>query len=62
MFFFPIMNPSKRNNTRKYEMQGSHRDMMEKFAGKQKDNSKRSENKASRQNRDQRRNRHPDAE
>jgi hypothetical protein len=56
------MNPSKRNNTRKYKMQGSHRDMMEKFAGKQKDNSKRGDNKASRQMRDQRRQRHPDAE
>ena len=43
-------------------MQGSHRDMMEKFAGKQKDNSKRGENKASRQMRDNRRQRHQDAE
>lgn len=39
-------------------MQGSHRDMIEKFQGKSKDNSKQSYNKQSRQFRDQRRNRH----
>lgn len=43
-------------------MQGSHKDMMEKFAGKQKDSSRRSENKFSRQMRDSRRHRHQDAE
>lgn len=43
-------------------MQGSHSNMMEKFAGKQKDNSKRVDNKASRQMRDNRRQRHQDAE
>lgn len=41
-------------------MQGSYRDTMEKFAGKQKDNSKRSDNKVSRQMRDKRRHRHDD--
>lgn len=56
------MNPSKRNNKRKQNMQGSHRDMMEKFAGKQKDTTKRGDNKASRQMRDTRRQRHQDAE
>jgi len=43
-------------------MQGSYRDTMEKFAGKQKDNSKRLDNKVNRQMRDNRRQRHQDAE
>lgn len=43
-------------------MQGSHRDMMEKFATKPKDNSKRGENKATRQLRNERRHRHQDSE
>ena len=42
-------------------MQGSHRDMIEKFSGKSKDSTKRSENKQSRQMRDKRRNRHVEA-
>ena len=39
-------------------MQGSHRDMIQKFPAKTKDFSKQSYNKQSRQFRDQRRNRH----
>lgn len=39
-------------------MQGSYCDMVEKFTGKVKDNSKHSENKQSRQMRDRRRHRH----
>lgn len=41
-------------------MQGSHRDMIEKFQGKARDNSKQNSNKQSRQFRDKRRNRHED--
>jgi hypothetical protein len=58
---FLYNEPIKTKHTRKYEMQGSHNDMTEKFTSKGRDKETRNFAKKDRQFRDKRRNRHQDA-